>query len=537
MYSDNPDKRVYLYDTTLRDGSQKKGISFSLDDKVKIARLLDELGVAYIEGGWPGSNPKDMAFFKRMKNESLKHARVVAFGSTRKAGVSVEEDSNLEALLESETPCVTLVGKSSVMHVERVLRVSREENLSMIKESIAYLKGFDKEVAFDAEHFFDGYKLDPQYSMQCLQSAFEAGCDWIVLCDTNGGSMPGFIEEVVRAVDAKFPGKVGIHTHNDSELAVANALAAVTAGAKQIQGTINGYGERCGNANLVSLAPSLQLKLGFKCLPDESFKELTRVSRSVSEIANLSPDPYAPYVGSAAFAHKAGLHASAVARFAQSYEHVDPETVGNEREILVSELAGRGNLRLIASQLKLEGVPGGEGALLARVKEFEEKGYKFEDAPGSVELMMRRLDGDYQAPFELVDMMVTVSDRKNDGFCSEAVVKLTVAGELSHTVSEGKGPVHALDCALRKALTPWFPEIEQIRLSDYKVRILDPDSATGATTRVVVEAACGNERWSTVGCSENIIEASGQALLESFELYLLRNKLESEQKELREVVA
>ena len=540
MYRQNKvdeDNFVHLYDTTLRDGSQKKGISFSLDDKVKIARLLDRLGVSYIEGGWPGSNPKDMAFFERIKTAPLKHSKVVAFGSTRKAGVTCEEDANLKALIDAETPAVTLVGKSSVMHVEKVLRVSKEENLSMISESIAFLKARGKEVAFDAEQFFDGYVLDKEYSLSCLSAAADAGCDFLVLCDTNGGSMPDTIASVVAEVNNMFPGKVGIHAHNDAELAVANSLAAVQAGARQIQGTINGYGERCGNANLISLAPSLHFKLGYKCLPEESFKELTKISRSVSEISNLSPDPYAPYVGSAAFAHKAGLHASAVARLAESYEHIKPETVGNEREILVSELAGRGNLRLIAAQLKLEGVPGGEGALLKRVKEFEEKGYKFEDAPGSVELMMRRLAPEYNEPFKLVDMMVTVSDRRASGFSAEAVVKVDVSGALYHTVSEGQGPVHALDCALRKALVPSYPEIEKIRLSDYKVRILDPDKATGATTRVVVEAACEDQRWSTVGCSDNIIEASCQALLESFELYLLRNRIEALSKQPQEVVA
>lgn len=511
---------VHLYDTTLRDGAQRKGLSFSLEDKLKITRLLDSFGVSYIEGGWPGSNPKDMEYFRRARQLNLQQSKVVAFGSTCRVGTAAENDPNLQALIEAQTPVVTIVGKTSVYHVERVLETTRDENLRLISDSIAFLKSHNREVMFDAEHFFDGFARDPEYSVACLRAAVDAGSDWVVLCDTNGGSLPDTVSEVVRHVIATGINNVGVHTHNDSELAVANALAAVSAGARQVQGTINGYGERCGNANLVSLVPALQVKQNYRCVPPSGIAHLTELSRSVAEIANLNPDPYAPYTGSSAFAHKAGLHVAAVEKDASSYEHVDPSTVGNHRQIIVSELSGRGNIRMLASQLGLR-VGGNEQAVLRQVKELEEKGYHFEDAEGTVELMMRRTR-DYLAPFELVDMMVVVSDRARAGMSAEAVVKVRVGNVLYHTASEGSGPVNALDRALRKALQSSYPEVADVRLVDYKVRILDPDAATDATTRVTIEATAGDDSWCTVGCSTNIIDASYQALADSLELYLLR---------------
>ncbi|MDZ4838164.1 MAG: citramalate synthase [Candidatus Melainabacteria bacterium] len=515
-------KSVVLYDTTLRDGAQRKGISFSLEDKLKITKLLDDFGVTFIEGGWPGSNPKDFEYFQRVKSMKLKNASIVAFGSTRKANCNAEDDANLQRLLEADTPAVALVGKSSSKHVLKVLRTTLEENLEMIKDSIRFLKKNGKEVIFDAEHYFDGFEEDKEYTLKALQAAEEAGADWLVLCDTNGRHLPSNIARIVAETKAVVSAELGIHAHNDSELAVANSLAAVEAGAKQIQGTINGYGERCGNANLVSLTPTLQLKMDYSCVPHGSLCRLTELSRTVSEIANLSPDPYAPYVGSAAFAHKAGLHAAAVEKFAASYEHMQPELVGNSREILISELSGRGNVRLLASQIS-SNLPFAEQEVLDRIKGMEQKGYKFEDAQGSVELMMRRDDPDYEKPFELIEIMVVVNDRVGQGSSAEAVVKVKVGDTVFHTVSVGKGPVHALDCAFRKALLPTYPMMNDVRLVDYKVRILDPDQATEATTRVVIEAADHNERWSTVGVSDNIIEASCQALVDSLELYLARS--------------
>ncbi|MBX3072999.1 citramalate synthase [Candidatus Obscuribacterales bacterium] len=534
--SNTQHNQVVLYDTTLRDGAQRKGISFSLEDKLKITKLLDDFGVSYIEGGWPGSNPKDFEYFQRVKSMRLKHARVVAFGSTRKAGVTAAEDQNTARLLEAGTDCVALVGKSSSKHVLKVLRTTLEENLEMIKDSISYLKSHGKEVIFDAEHYFDGFEEDQEYSLKALLAAQEAGADWLVLCDTNGRHIPSRIREIVAQTNAVVSVPLGIHAHNDGELAVANSIAAVEAGAKQIQGTINGYGERCGNANLISLAPTLQLKMGYQCVPQKSLVRLTELSRTVSEIANLSPDPYAPYVGSAAFAHKAGLHAAAVEKFAASYEHMQPELVGNTREILISELSGRGNVRLLASQISGK-MPFAEQEVLDRIKELEQKGYKFEDAQGSVELMIRRDDPQYVTPFELIEIMVVVNDRIGQGSSAEAVVKVKVGDTVHHTVSVGRGPVHALDNAFRKALAPVYPQIENVRLVDYKVRILDPDQATEATTRVVIEAANDEERWSTVGVSDNIIEASCQALVDSLELYLARCSSSVQVQETQEVVA
>ena len=514
---------IKLFDTTLRDGTQSEGLSLSVEDKLKIARLLDHFGIHFIEGGWPASNPKDSEFFRRARHLGLRHAKLTAFGATRKAAGRAEDDVNLKGLLEAETPVVAIFGKSWVLHVTRVLGTTPEENLSMIRDSVAFLKGHGKEVVYDAEHFFDGFRADRGYALKTVKAAAEAGADWVALCDTNGGSLPSWVSEVVGAVRAEIPRTpLGIHTHNDGELAVANTLAAVEAGCTQVQGTINGYGERCGNANLVSIVPALQLKMGHSCVPEESLPRLTELSRAVSEIANMNPDPHAPYVGASAFAHKGGVHVAAVEKVAASYEHIPPERVGNLRKVVISELSGRVNVRVRAAEMGLE-VKGAEPAVLARIKDLESKGYQFEAAEGTFELLVRRSRSDYVRPFELLDVVVIAERRRGHGeMFSEATVKLKVGDRLVHEVAEGDGPVHALDRALRKALEPFYASLREVRLADYKVRILDPESATGAKTRVLLEAARDEERWSTIGVSQNIIEASAEALADSLELHLLR---------------
>ena len=520
---------IKLFDTTLRDGTQGEGISLSVDDKLEIARLLDQFGMHFIEGGWPASNPKDSEFFRRAKDLTLHHAKLTAFGSTRKAGGRAEDDLNLRGLLEAGTPAVAIFGKSWLLHVERVLGTTPEENLAMIRDSVAFLRSRGKEIVYDAEHFFDGYRDEPEYALRAVAAAAEAGADWVVLCDTNGGSLPSWVGEVVRAVKARLPGTpLGIHTHNDGELAVANALSAVEAGCTQVQGTINGYGERCGNANLVSVIPALQLKMGHSCVSEASLLRLTSLSRTVSELANMSPNPHAPYVGVSAFAHKGGVHVAAVEKVARSYEHLPPERVGNLRKVVVSELSGRVNVRVRAAEMGLD-VGGEEAALLARVKERENRGHQFEAAEGSFELLVRRSQPGYTPPFEVVDVVV-IAERRRGGqeMFAEATVKLKIGDRLVHEVAAGDGPVHALDRALRKALLPSYPSLRDVRLADYKVRILDPESATGAKTRVLIEGAREEERWSTIGVSKNIIEASAEALADSLELHLLRTRSRAE---------
>jgi 2-isopropylmalate synthase len=514
---------VVIYDTTLRDGTQREGISLSVEDKLKIACLLDELGVRYVEGGWPGSNPKDAELFRRSRSRQWQNATLVAFGSTRRANTQPQDDGNLRALLVAETAAVAVVGKSSVLHVTRVLETSLDENLAMIADSIAWLKRHGREVVYDAEHFFDGYRADPAYALRTLRAAAEAGADWLVLCDTNGGSVPAWVTDVVSAVRQELPTPLGIHTHNDGELAVANALAAVEAGVRQVQGTVNGYGERCGNANLISVVPNLQLKMGYRCVADEQLRRLTELSRTVSELANLSPDPHAPYVGASAFAHKGGLHVAAIEKVTASYEHVPPERVGNQRRVVVSELSGGGNVRLRAAELGLS-VDGNERVLAAKIKELESRGLQFEAAEGSFELLVRRSKPDYRAPFELMEIAASSSQRDEGPMLAFAAVLVRVGQEQIRGSAEGVGPVHALDRALRRALEPFYPAIANVRLADYKVRIVDPHATTGASIRVLLEAADDEQRWSTVGCSANVIEASAQALADSLELYLLREQ-------------
>ncbi len=512
---------IYLYDTTLRDGAQREGISLSVEDKLKIARRLDEFGMHYIEGGWPGSNPKDAAFFERMRLAPLRQARLAAFGSTVKKGFNPEDDQGMRALLAAETPVVTLVGKSWDLHVVDVLETSLAENLRMIAASVAYLKSLGKEVVYDAEHFFDGYKANPEYALETLGAAASHGADVLVLCETNGGALPWEVEEAVRAVSGRFSTMLGIHTHDDSGCGVANTLAAVRAGAVHVQGTINGYGERVGNANLCTLIPDMQLKMGLSCLPPEKLSGLTELSYFVAEVANLPHDRCAPFVGSSAFAHKGGIHVDAVRKNEASYQHLDPGAVGNRRRTVVSELSGRGNLLEKSQQFGLDVDTEEARQVLARIKLLESQGFTFEGAEASVAVMLYRLKPGYRPPFELIDFTVVVEHRQGRGMLAEATVKVRIGERVLHTAAEGNGPVSALDAALRKALLDVYPKLGQIRLDDYKVRILDSENGTSAGVRVLIDTKNGSHQWSTVGASSNIIEASWQAMADSMEYALM----------------
>ncbi len=510
---------IQVYDTTLRDGTQREGISLSCDDKLRIARKLDDLGVAFIEGGWPGSNPKDAEFFARAQRLDLKHALIAAFGSTCRAGSRPEDDGNICALLDAKTPLCTVVGKTWTLHVTDVLQTTLAENLRIIEDSVSHLRAQGRRVVYDAEHFFDGYKADARYALDTLRAAIRGGAETVVLCDTNGGAMPWEVTEIVRAVKAAVEHPLGIHAHNDGECAVANSLAAICEGCIQVQGTINGYGERCGNANLCSIIPDLELKLGLKCLPEGNLAKLYELAHFVAEVANLAPDEYLAYVGASAFAHKGGIHVAAMRRNGRSYQHLDPALVGNRTRVVVSELSGRGNLLSKAEEHGLK-VNGGELAgVLNDIKALEARGFSFEAAEASVALMLKRQQAGYKSPFELIDFSVSVEHRQGRGVFAEATVKVRVDGEVIHTAAEGNGPVNALDLALRKALTPVYPKMERFRLADYKVRILDGDNGTAATTRVLIDthAMHGTQRWSTVGASTNIVEASWQALTDSVE--------------------
>ena len=515
-------QQIEIYDTTLRDGTQREGLSLACDDKLRIAQRLDGLGVTFIEGGWPGSNPKDVEFFEKSLKMTWQHAKIAAFGSTRRVHSNTQEDLNLLALLHAQTEVCTIVGKSWTLHVTEVLRTELDENLRMIEESVAFLQENGRHVIYDAEHFFDGYKNDRAYAMATLQAAVKGGAQTVVLCDTNGGSMPWEIEDIIRHVAREVDCPLGIHTHNDGECAVANALAAVREGVVHVQGTINGYGERCGNANLCSLIPDLELKLGLRTLPGDQLSELSEISRFVAEIANLAPDEHAAYVGRSAFAHKGGIHVAAMRRNVNSYQHVDPRIVGNEMRVVVSELSGRGNLMSKVEQYGLDALDGEHVAgVLNEIKDLEARGFSFEAAEASVAIMLHRQTPGYSAPFELVDYAVMVEHRQGRGTFAEATVKVNVGGEQIHTAAEGNGPVNALDAALRKALTPVYPEFEDFQLMDYKVRILDGQNGTAAITRVLIDTRNGNQRWSTVGASANIIEASWLALADSVEYGLV----------------
>ena len=516
-------KTIYLYDTTLRDGTQGTGISFSVADKIRVARRLDEFGLHYIEGGWPGSNPRDAAFFAEAAHVVWKQARIAAFGSTRRGGVAADQDSQVALLLEAQTPTVTIVGKSWPLHVTEVLGVTLEENLSMIEETIRYLKSCGREVFYDAEHLFDAWRENPDYALATLRAARDGGADALVLCDTNGGSLPGFIAQVTADVVASLDHPVGIHTHNDGGLGVANALAAVEAGATQVQGTINGYGERVGNCNLISVIPNLQLKMGYQEVPDLS--GLRELSLFVDELANVPPDIRSPFVGTAAFTHKGGLHVHAVQKLARTYEHIDPVLVGNRQSIVVSDMSGQSNILAKAAALGFQLTKGAPevSRILKEVKRLENLGYEFEAADGSFELLVRRQLAQATALFDLKEYHCFFWRRGPGGDTTcEATVKLSVHGTSEYTVAEGDGPVNALDAALREALRPFYSWIDGVRLVDYKVRIVDGGRGTAATTRVHIYSADGEASWGTVGVSDNIIEASWNALVDSFEFAALR---------------
>ncbi len=512
---------IQIYDTTLRDGTQAEGFTLSGSDKIRIARRLDDLGVTFIEGGWPGSNPKDAEFFERARDIEWKNSLIAAFGATCRVKGGPEDDPSLKALIESHTPVCTLFGKTWTLHVREVLRTTLQDNLRIIEQSVAYLKTHGKRVIYDAEHFFDGCKADSAYALETLRAAIRGGAETVVLCDTNGGTLPWELEGILRELQPALGHPFGIHTHNDSECAVANSLAAVRAGAIQVQGTINGIGERCGNANLITIMADLQLKMGYSCLPADKLKCLYEVSHFVVEVANITPDEHLPFVGKSAFAHKAGVHVAAMRRSPKSYQHVEPELVGNSMRVVVSDLSGRGNLLSKAEEHGVE-VEGEEVLpVLNDIKELESRGFSFEAAEASVAMMLKRQEYGYKPPFELVDFFVNVEHRQGRGIFAEATVKIRVQGELLHTAAEGNGPVNALDIALRKALLGYYPQIANFHLSDYKVRILDSDHGTEALTRVLIDTRNATSRWSTVGASTNIIEASWRALADSVEYGLM----------------
>ncbi len=521
-----PQLAVEIYDTTLRDGAQAEGISFSVQDKLKIAQKLDEFGISYIEGGWPGSNPKDEEFFALARKENWKHAQLAAFSMTRRAGIKTEDDANLKTILAAQTPVVTLVGKTWDFHVTKALRIDLDENLRMIEESVRLMTREGRRVFYDAEHFFDGWRANPEYALKTLRAAQEGGAEFLVLCDTNGGSMPDFIASGVKFVRGALNIKVGVHTHNDCEMGVANALAGVEAGATQVQGTINGFGERCGNCNLVSVIANLELKQEKKCVYAEDLKHLTHLSLFVSEVANLTPDERQPFVGRSVFAHKGGMHVDAVQKVGgKAYEHIEPESVGNERRILVSELAGTSNVREVAAAAGLNLEKGSEQAraVLQEVKRLESEGWEFEGAEASFKLLVQRALGQETKLFDLASAR-TINEWRGDGeWTTEATIKINVDGQERHTAAEGDGPVHALDRALRKALLEFYPAMEKIHLTDFKVRVVNTREGTAAKVRVLVESTDGEESWSTVGVSSNIIEASWLALRESIEYGLTRN--------------
>ena len=521
------DQPVVLYDTTLRDGTQGENITLSLADKLRIARMLDEYGMPYIEGGWPGSNPKDIEFFKAARGMTWQTAKLAAFGSTRHRANRPEDDPNLRELVAAETPVVTIFGKSWLLHVTEVLGATPQENLDMISESVRFIVERGRESVYDAEHFFDGYKADSEYALSTLRAAREAGSRTLVLCDTNGGTMTDellkIVDDVRATVEADRDGQPiswGIHTHNDAELAVANSMAAVQAGIRHVQATINGYGERAGNANMVSILANLALKTPHGLVPAGGGRldGLTELSRSVAEIANQNPDDYQPYVGRSAFAHKGGVHGAAVAKVERSYQHVDPTLVGNAGRLVVSELGGKANTRIRAEQLghQLEGVVDPK-VLSNLVKQLESEGLAFEGAEASFELLIRRHQADYVAPFRILDYTCLVEQRSGRELLAEATVKVEVDGEVLHTAADGNGPVNALDAALRKALRAFYPQLDTVHLYDYKVRILDGDSATAARTRVIIDSADGAREWSTMGSDTNIIAASAVALADSLE--------------------
>jgi 2-isopropylmalate synthase len=531
------DPSVLLFDTTLRDGTQGENINFSVEDKIKIAQRLDDIGIHYIEGGWPGSNPKDKLFFELAKNIKFNHSRLTAFGTTRRRNISPADDQNIAALLESGTPVAAIVGKSWDLHVQQVMKNTLEENLAMIQETVSYLKKNGREVIYDAEHFFDGFKENTVYALQTVMAAVEGGANFIVLCDTNGGSLPFEIESIIQHVfkilDEKGAGsqgtppvKIGIHTHNDSGLAVANSLSAVRSGAVMVQGTINGYGDRCGNADLISIIPILCLKMDRPCITGGNLKKIKRLSRFVSETANIVPLNARPFVGKSAFAHKGGIHGSAIMKTPRAYEHVDPELVGNKRRVLVSDLSGKSNVEYKAKELGVELGHNGHDSrdIVSKIKQLEQDGYQFDAAEGSLKILMEKFTDQFKPSFELESFRVTIEKDKEQDCAAHATIKISVDGTKEITAAEGQGPVSALDNALRKALDSFFPEIDSMGLVDFKVRVIDGQDGTSAKVRVLIESRDQDEIWSTIGVSENIIEASWQALADSFHYKLSKQK-------------
>uniref|UniRef100_A0A831U1P0 Citramalate synthase n=1 Tax=Geobacter metallireducens TaxID=28232 RepID=A0A831U1P0_GEOME len=516
---------VKLYDTTLRDGTQAEDVSFLVEDKIRIAHKLDEIGIHYIEGGWPGSNPKDVAFFKDIKKEKLSQAKIAAFGSTRRAKITPDKDHNLKTLVQAEPDVCTIFGKTWDFHVREALRISLEENLELIFDSLEYLKARVPEVFYDAEHFFDGYKANPDYAIKTLKAAQDAKADCIVLCDTNGGTMPFELVEIIREVRKHISAPLGIHTHNDSECAVANSLHAVKEGIVQVQGTINGFGERCGNANLCSIIPALRIKMKHECISDEQLRKLRELSRFVYELANLSPNKHQPYVGNSAFAHKGGVHVSAIQRHPETYEHMRPELVGNMTRVLISDLSGRSNILAKAEEfnINMDSKDPVTLEILDNIKEMENRGYQFEGAEASFELLMKRALGSHRKFFSVIGFRVIDEKRHEDQKpFSEATIMVKVGGKVEHTAAEGNGPVNALDNALRKALEKFYPKLKEVKLLDYKVRVLPAGQGTASSIRVLIESGDKEARWGTVGVSENIIDASYQALIDSIEYKLHR---------------
>lgn len=520
-------RSVKIYDTTLRDGSQAEDIAFSVVDKIRIAKKLDQLGIHYIEGGWPGSNPKDLQFFQEVKSVHLSGAKIVAFGSTCRAGVSPEDDLNLQALVEAGTAVATIFGKSWDLHVLEALNISLEQNLEIVAQSICFLKKKVPEVIFDAEHFFDGFKNNPSYALAVLKAAQDGKADWIVLCDTNGGTLPSDLQMAIREVRKKINVPLGIHVHNDSELAVANTILAVGEGVTQVQGTINGYGERCGNANLCSIIPNLKLKMGWDCISDAQLQKMTEVSRFVSELANLPHPKYLPYVGESAFAHKGGVHVSAIRKSPLTYEHIQPEKVGNRQRVLISDLSGESNIlyKAVEFGIDLESKDPNVRTILDNLKQLEHEGFQFEGAEGSFEILVKKALGKHKKFFELLGFRVIVEKKEEEGApFSEATIMVRVGDQIEHTAAVGNGPVNALDNAIRKALEKFYPELKEVKLLDFKVRILTTKDGTAARTRVLIESGDGQSKWGTVGVSENIIQASWQALVDSIDYKLLKEE-------------